>query len=286
MSDPAAGAPPQECAAPLRLELNPILDKATVSAPTSENSEGPKANEKKVEENPCAAGYVYAAERCTKPTANEAYLCEPGDRDGCKAQCDKGHAGSCFNYAASLSPAGSSDATAYFLKACDGTNADGCARLASDVKSKVRGCQGGDDSACISLVTHFRETDPSRALNIATKACDGKDRASYACEQVAAMMVKQERYDQALPYARKACDGQFTWCRPLIKLYQLGKGTKSDPAAADALIKKICSDSLSRLTDKTSGDAICGDKGGPSKSTATAPATTKPSTTKPSTTKR
>jgi TPR repeat protein len=351
-SDPSASSPPQECGSALRVELIPIVGKAVAAdaAPKEQTKPAPRQDDVKaaaaeatheldalVQDNPCPTGYVASDGICTRAEKAAAFLCDPKDTDVCKEQCDKGNAGSCFNYGTFLGRTkGGPEALPFYQKACEGDVADGCAKLAMRLKfvskndpdafnkgfasakkgcdlgsgssclwaglyagspdnpdgadseagfhlneracgfgdklgcrrvarAYLRGdgvdqnvakgeaflwkaCQGGDVRACSDYVSQIRDDQPDKALAISRKTCDADDQASV-CLDAAELLMAQGRADDARPYADKACRVSEAWCRPLIRMYQTGKGATKDPAAAQALIKKICADDFAKSLD-------------------------------------
>jgi len=133
-SDPNEENPPSECQAPIRLQLVPITH--VVKATIAKGEGDAKKKDVASEENPCPEGYVFVDEICTADD-DKPYLCDPKNETECKEQCDKGHPDSCLNYGNLVRAKHRSKGYAkaygaampFFLKACSGDSADGCAAL-------------------------------------------------------------------------------------------------------------------------------------------------------------
>ncbi len=89
---PDAAAPPDECQTPLRLELVPLAAAVPIRMTSSQGGE-PKGSPLAVT---CPGDLVFVGGKCTAK-ANAPHLCDPADEADCTAQCDAGHAGSCYN---------------------------------------------------------------------------------------------------------------------------------------------------------------------------------------------
>lgn len=232
-ADPDADKPPSQCGAPVRLVLAPILPaKAAPPAKAAAASDVPT----------CPDGLVYAGGKCTAAASATAYQCKPGDRDECKAQCDKGHAGSCATYG---EMANDTDA---LKKGCDGGAVHGCAVLASMTKDGAaaaklaeQACTGGDALGCRLLGRAYRDgngvaKDATRAAALANTACDGGD--DDGCADAA--MVEQDPVKAAALHKR-ACDGNVVAsCLVVAARYESGGPGFQNPILAEMIYRRAC----------------------------------------------
>jgi uncharacterized protein len=253
-ASPDADSPAAQCGAPLRLVLAPIFPQAAgeaeVRSPTS--AEVPAA---------CPAGFVESGGKCTKPEAVTAFQCRAGDADGCKQQCDSGHAGSCRELAEllarGLAPA---KAAAPARKACDAGEARGCTVLAELNRSGTgvikddgaanelfaTACAGGDGAGCTALGKSVASGDAARALSLFEKGCAGGDVAGCAAAGAehlgsGAPGAKRDAVKARDALAR-ACDGgDGPSCASLGVLYDAGDAQlPKQPTMAEMLLRRGC----------------------------------------------
>ncbi len=231
-SEPDGETPPAECRAPLRIELFPIVGTAPIVT-GSKDAKGKDGEEKKKDvaaaENPCPEGFVFNNDVCTRASANLAHLCDAKDESDCKAQCEKGSAESCFNYARFVRKGKSSAAAMPFQKkACDGGFADGCAELGR-------------------TMTPSEETDQDgakQALAVLNKACSMG--SGYGCDLAGDLLTDKDfkaTYDVALALKRydRGCDlGYGTACWSLADVYFRGAGVTKDVTKGMELLLKAC----------------------------------------------
>jgi hypothetical protein len=92
---------------------------------------------------------------------------------------------------------------------------------------------------------------------VATKVCDDPTSRASGCEDNANWLLEAGKNELAFKYATKACDSSTVYCEPLVRMYQSGKGTKRDPAAAQSLIKKMCVEELDILLDSLRTAPFC-----------------------------
>ena len=261
---PDSVSPPGQCAALLRIELEPVTaaaDKAL--APAAEQPEV-KAEEREA----CAPGLVFLEGKCGKPAEDRPHLCKPGDVEDCRAQCEKNHAQSCDRYAVlvSLGKEGSPDpekANQLFEKACSGGSPSACANLGvrylhgtgarKDPKRAAsfleQACNEGEARGCASAAEIYRSgeggvaRDAQRALQLYTKGCDGGDQ--LACTNLAVLyagadgIAKDER--KALALSTRACQGgNATACGNAGLRYEFGMGVAQDLGQAVRLFDRAC----------------------------------------------
>lgn len=93
-----AAAPPAECSVPVRLHLVPIVE----TVPVRDSKRQPKEQPPSALDDQCPAGFRRIGNKCTLDDA-APFLCKPGaGAEECRAQCDAGNAGSCYNLAVLL----------------------------------------------------------------------------------------------------------------------------------------------------------------------------------------
>jgi TPR repeat protein len=257
-ASPDADAPPPQCGAPVRLVLAPIAPKPAAGA--AESAPAAATAETEPTQAVCPAGLVESGGKCTKPEAAPSFQCKPGDADGCKQQCDKGHAGSCRELAELLarsSSAGSAAAPAQ--KACEAGEARACtvlgqlARAGTGVakddaaagKWLEMGCSGGDGAGCTAL-GKLSASDGARSLLLFEKGCSGGDVAGCAAAGAqhlgtGAPGAKRETL-RARDFLSKACDGgDAASCASLGALYDAGDPQlPKQPILAEMMLRRGC----------------------------------------------
>ena len=85
--------PVDGCQAVMRVSILPLAQGKIASV---SKDKGPK----KIDTRTCPAGMVRQDEICVEKKEAATFLCDEGDASTCKAQCEKGHLGSCGRYAA------------------------------------------------------------------------------------------------------------------------------------------------------------------------------------------
>jgi TPR repeat protein len=227
-SDPDAKAPPAECRAPLQIELVPILGQA----PTESGKDKAKKDDKKTAEaltSPCPEGFSYADGLCTRGAAKK--LCDPGDEEGCKAECDKGSPESCLNYANIMTGKKRNDiAIPAYKKACDGGAPDGCGSLALGMMP--------DDFDGPNVVAESRA-----ALKVAEKGC--QEGSGFACDVAGDLYTDKDFkiLDVAAgmkSYERGCALGFGTACWSAAKNYFMAQLVTRDVPKGLELLNKAC----------------------------------------------
>lgn len=247
-----ADAPPQDCRAPLRIELQPIAklkeapkDPKKVVAAKEASKDEEKKPEAKAEANPCPKGMVWANEKCTKEevaAASGGFLCDEKKPDECKEQCAKGHAGSCYNYGVHAKRAGYRDdaaskalaksATSYFQKACDGEHPEGCTELAEAIGPKFNE----------KLEDHLEEF--KKSVEIGKRACSLG--SAWGCTALGFDLKREgskATFDASAAFRSflKGCNlGNSLGCREAAEGYIEGAGTSKNPKKGLDLLLKGC----------------------------------------------
>ena len=197
-----------------------------------------------------------------------------------KLACEKGSGQGCFFYSTKLSksdPAGSQKA---LHRGCGLGNAGSCSIEAinyfqgkgvpKDIPQGLAvyqdACQSGNSSVCGSFVRTLWEgelvpQDLPRAYAVSKKLCDKAATPavfSVECETTSGILQDMGKLPESFELAKKACNQDTAvGCKTLAKAYDLGKGTKKDKAAADALYKKICADELTLMMDGMDKHPVC-----------------------------
>ncbi len=190
--------------------------------------------------------------KCGKPSAEAAYQCKPGDESGCKAQCDKGHPGSCRSLAKIIGRKDPKTAVTLLDKACQGDDGVACAWLAVELLSgknttadpakakstAERACRLGAAEGCTVLGRTLKD-DAAAAQAAFSKGCAGGDPKGCA-EAGKAMMATDAT--KALKLHERACHGGVAAsCIPVANAYDSGEsGFGKNPIRASMLYRRAC----------------------------------------------
>jgi TPR repeat protein len=222
----------------------------------------------------CPNGMVNAGGKCTTPDATATHLCRSTDADDCKAQCDKGHAGSCGELgrilaekSTVLTRAANKDtpeskelgmkSVELMKKGCDGGAIQACVYygiamsdgfyIPEDDRGAIaifdRGCAGGSDLGCFFLADQYLygknvPSDEARAALLDRKACAGGN--ANACG-VAGYLADVSGASDAAPLYQRGCDGGRGYgCAKLGERFEMGRGGPKDLARAKALYARGC----------------------------------------------
>lgn len=251
-SSPDAPAPPAQCGAPLRLVLSPI-------GPAPNSAAAPAKPVPVVAKAPseCPEGLVLAEGKCTTPSDKAPHQCKPGDADDCRAQCDRGHAGSCGELGAILTARHDAGARAPLEKACSGDDAHGCALLgallatsdaAAAAKVDAKACAGGEAGGCRQLGVATASgagvpRDAGRAAKLLGQACDGGD--DDGCAELGKLLQgssEAEQRNRAVAAHQRACNGRVAAsCSAAGEAYDSGApGTPKNSIIAEMLFRRGC----------------------------------------------
>ena len=268
---PTSEAPPAQCGAPLRLVLMaiakgpPAEGEAKAAESPAKAAEGPAIE---IAETACPKGLVLADGKCTSPASAPAFQCNPTSVEECKAQCDKGHAGSCGSLGALYASGRSverdhAQAAALLKKGCDGADPRSCVNLGALTADGLglskdpaaaaalfeKGCNDGEATGCGLLGRAYLTgagvgADPARALALLDKACDGGDDRS--CGAAAALYAEGKGVAQdgkrAAELYKRACDGSDgASCEALGQLYETGAAGRKDAIVAGMMYQRGCS---------------------------------------------
>jgi hypothetical protein len=255
-------APPEDCGAPLRLELQAVQD--NVQRPVAI-----EANRGFVRVTPCATGEVFSDGKCTALPRGKAYLCRYGDSAECKRECEKGDIESCLNLGSMYMrghkvPRDGARAVALFERVCTAGEPNGCANLGFALAEGIGGtrdphravglfqasCDDGSLNGCHNLAEMLlrgvsERPDPKRAFKLFRKACMAG--AMESCSASASFHLEGKFVPRNLTLAatleKRACDGGSTsGCLALGNMYAVGVGVRQDSKAALHYYELACRD--------------------------------------------
>lgn len=260
LATPEGETPPPQCAALIRLELEPIVKEART---TRDDSVAEKHEVQAAAVPECPTGMVLAEGKCTHVQSAKTHLCSPEDLIDCKAQCDAGEPGSCNNFAILVlkgtgTPADPAKAEQLFARSCEAGNATACVNLAvrfyesnptQAAALAERACADGHALGCeiVGELSHFGRgvpKDTRKALRYYKAACDGGDQAG--CTNTGLLLsgaaTDVPRNDAlGAMYYKRACDGgESTACGNLGLKYEFGVAVKKDPRQAVELFERAC----------------------------------------------
>ncbi len=260
--------PPGECAALLRIELEPI-SKVSTAGNAHADDPGKKPDPKVVSEivEGCPQGFVFSKGACTGAATDRPHVCAPDNPVECDAQCTKGDSASCDRFGSLImqgklsTPPDLVKARAAFQKACDGDYANGCSNLGIHLAfgsardplqattSLQKGCSLGSARACAlsgdALLNGTLGTkDPVQALKFFVKGCDGGNfsactDAGFLYAGGTAAVARDDT--KALAYAQRACfGGSSVACGNAGYKIELGESVAADPKSALTLYDRGC----------------------------------------------
>jgi uncharacterized protein len=218
-SKPDSSAPPDQCGAIVRVELEPI------------GGEPPPADVLAVVT--CPPGFVAADGACRRPSA--PHQCTPGDAAGCGAQCDAGHGGSCAALAVMHRDGAGvakdwGKAASLAERACAADVSLGCRMLAT-----------------AKLAGEGVKKDKPAALVLLAQACDAGDTAGCVELGQARLADKKLAGDAVYAFRRACYGGEIEGCAWLGTLYADGKGGQSkNPKIAVKFFEKGCKEGSPR----------------------------------------
>lgn len=254
--------PPAQCAAVLRLELEPIT-KGAAPAPKPAVVEGPRPVD--ADEAPaCSEGMVFREGKCAALVADLPHVCKATDPEDCKVQCSRNDAQSCDQLGVLLANKTPADASinGLFDKACKLGDASGCANLGTRLLSVPgqqnppvaaalfeKACVMGDARGCsvagdVFWVGMGVPSDGPRAMKSYAKGCEGGDQ--YACTNLGVIYMGGAKgvtadFAKAAALARRACYGGVSIaCGNAGVINELGLGTRQNLSLAVGLFDRAC----------------------------------------------
>jgi hypothetical protein len=242
-------APPDQCGAVVRVELEPI---------------GGEAKPAEIAVPACAPGFFMADGACRRPDA--PHQCNAGDNAECEKQCEAGHGGSCAMLAVMYRDGSGvkkdwAKAAKLAQQACDKDVTAGC-RIVAAAKLGGKGvakdkptaiglldktCQAGDGMGCVELgIAMLTEKKLAGGAQYAfRRACYGGGEFE-GCTWLGTLYVEGKGGMSVSPkigakFFEKGCkEGSARACAGLAELYTAGKGVGKDPAKAKQLFAKAC----------------------------------------------
>lgn len=249
-SSPDGKAPPDQCGAIVRIELEP-LDGSAAATPDLAIAT-------------CAPGFAMADGACVREA--KPHQCAPADAAACAAQCEAGDAGSCATLAVihREGQGGAKDwakAAELGQRACDKDVILGCrvaaaAKLGGEGVKKdkaggiallERACQAGDGMGCVELgIARLADKQLAGDAQYAfRRACYGGGEHA-GCAWLGTLyadgkggMTRSPKL--AASFFEKGCkEGSHLACTGLGVLLASGKGVAKDAARAKQLFEAAC----------------------------------------------
>jgi uncharacterized protein len=214
-------APPKQCGAPFRVELDAI-EAPQATAETGQRDEGDNGYV-------CPKGLVSSGGKCARPGTVKSFSCRLGDVDACTTQCANGNGPSCVTLG-----------TIYHEgRGVPVDNSRGDALW-------KQGCELGAGNGCVgTAVKMFRgdgvPKDPDKAVAILQRECDAGN--FNGCAQLALVDAFQlpQPMAQALPLGLRSCNGgDPQGCLAVGRMYKQGKGAPADPSRAKEYMERAC----------------------------------------------
>ncbi|NVB78166.1 MAG: sel1 repeat family protein, partial [Kofleriaceae bacterium] len=243
-------APPDQCGAIVRVELEPIGGEAAQTAELAVAS--------------CPDGFAMSGGACRR--LETPHQCNPGDEKECTTQCDAGNAESCGTLAMMhRSGVGAAKdwakAAQLGQRACDKDVSAGC-RIVAAAKLGGQGidkdkagalalldkvCQAGDGMGCVELgVARMADKKLANDAQYAfRRACYGGGEHE-GCAWLGTLYAEGkggQRVNEKLAakFFEKGCkEGSARACSGLADLYKAGKGVAKDAAKAKELYGQAC----------------------------------------------
>ena len=219
-STPDGKAPPAQCGAVVRIELEPLGGEASATPELAIAT--------------CAPGFAMADGACVR--LDKPHQCTPTDAAACTAQCEAGHAASCAT-AAVLHRDGVGAAR-------DWARAAGFAQRACD-QDVMLGCRL---VAAAKLGGEGVKKDKPGAIALLDRACLAGD--GMGCVELGVARLADKKLAADAQYAfRRACygGGEHEGCAWLGTLYADGKGgMTASPKLAASFFDKGCKEGSQR----------------------------------------
>jgi len=260
---PDGTAPPAQCGALVRLELEPLAREAT----GKEASATPK--DEVATRNPCPSSFVFADGKCTRPTAAVIPECNYGDAAACRTACDAGRPLSCARLGVMAltgegAPRAPRRGAEMVARACASDVGEACVvtgdvlaggvegvekNPAEALKAYARGCDLGNGESCQrfgarALTGMGTPRNPELAARAMERGCNGGSKD--ACSDLGLVFLGgSPPFRVDLPRAaglfKLACDGRSgVGCANLGYMTEFGQGVTKDAARAAAFYAKGC----------------------------------------------
>lgn len=261
-AQPGTEAPPSQCAALIRLELNPIAETGTPQVAAGDSQQSVQ-----VEEDACPVGMVMTEGKCAVKDQVEVYTCNRADPNECKDMCQRGDADSCDILAGLVYQAGQSaeNLQAFAVltdAACQGGSMSGCYNRglaafngwgtpvdkAKALELFFVSCQGGVAPGCSMAGLHFFQgdavpRDTAKAAILYRAACDAGDQ--MGCTNLGVLQMSGDGIPKdevaALDNFKRACDGNDpVSCGNAGLHYEFGIVVSQQPKRAIGLFERAC----------------------------------------------
>ncbi len=249
-------AEPRGCAAPLRVELNPILDKPAASA-------APTGDEMVTLACPPST-HADDSGKCVTPTSGAPYVCRAEDLPECERECSRGSMGSCAILGRSYQvgrgvAADPGRAVALYDRACRAGVAPACGRLGEmlvptpgreqfGMKLLRESCAGGWMTACTIGGRVAAKAGDVNVIELFRRGCAGGD--AEGCWNLGLLFrdgVGVTKNDaEAVRRFKLACDGGARLgCVSYAQALEKGAGAAPAVEGAIAVLTRACDEGYS-----------------------------------------
>ncbi len=252
----AGEAPPDQCGAPFRIELQAI-----------EGTEGAGGGSG-VNVPECEEGHVWDGNKCTLEKNVKAFTCNGKDIKVCREQCDKGSHASChvlgilYQRGKGGAPQDDAQAAAFFKQSCEANHQPACGQLgyhhylgkgvSRDKTTAVRlfkkACDAAEATGCTFLARMTRDGEgvarsEKGAFALFKRACDAGDGngCTYLGDMYARGSGVQPDIKNAAKLSKRACEaGSADGCARLAEAHAKGRGVTLDRVKAFKYAKQAC----------------------------------------------
>jgi TPR repeat protein len=268
-ASPDSNTPPQQCGAPLRLELIPIADKVQRPA-TDPGKDSKNAGLDSAETTPapsCPEGFAVSGGKCVRASQGAVFACKGDNMKECEQQCAKNEPNSCHRLALAhrLGQGVNKDpglTRTLFKKACEGGLATACTDLGVALEHGLGGpkdvdgayaiykkaCENGEPVGCSWLGTLYTkglgvEQNINKAARLYENGCNGGHAAGCTFLGLFHTDGRGVAKDdsRAVQLFERACRGDNGQaCMLLASRYDEGKGVERDDLQAFKLYVQGC----------------------------------------------
>lgn len=272
-----------DCAAPLRLELVPLLE-----APLDGRMAQAAAAAQEDPAPSCPTGLRPNDNgKCVKVGPQVSYVCDKEDPKTCAEECEKGSMASCAILGRGYQvgrgvPTDLEKAIKLLAKACKGGATPGCGRLGemmvrSDATEKDgiqmlrKSCEAGWFQGCTIAAAHLREKQPqgNNVADLFRRGCAGGD--AEGCWNLGELfrlgLGVPQNDSESHRFFGLACDGGARLgCSSLAKMMTEGRGNPPDATGAMAVLARACDRGYSSSCSELAmfylkGDGVARDTG-------------------------
>ena len=290
-ASPDSNSPPQQCGAPLRLELVPLVDRVARPDKPEGDGKGLQAASDEAQAPSCPEGFALSGGKCVRATKGAVFACKGDDAKECEAQCSKNEPNSCHKLAMAYRFGRSgvrqdlATARTFYKKACEGGVAMACADLGVSLEQGLGGpkdidgayaiykkaCDNGEPVGCSWLGTLYTkglgvEQNIAKAMRLYENGCNGGH--SPGCTFLGLFHAEghgtTKDESKAIQLFERACRGEHGQaCHQLAMRYDKGQGgAERDELQAFKLYVRGCNDGFG-ISCTTLGDRYLSGRGIP-----------------------